>query len=312
MELVWVEKYRPKEIEDIVGNEAIVDVFKIFSKEESMPHLILTGAPGIGKTTLIGCLISRIFKDDQKDPKDPKDQKKKDCVLEMNASDERGVEVVRTKIKAFLQKKLDHLRFLILDESDAMTPAAQQSMRRLLEKHTDARFIFICNDISKIADTIQSRCAILRFSPLSPTDTKRIIKRIAQAEGVTVDEPSADLIAETAEGDARQAINLLQTLASISKTVKIELTRKMSHIPPTSAVEQMLSKDRTLPQAIASLDALFEEGYSCEDVAKLVFKVGKDRSDLFLLEEASKLLLRISHSPAPIHFYALLHQYLSF
>lgn len=299
----WIEKYRPKTLDEVVGNQAVIDVFKIFAEDKNMPHIIITGTPGIGKTTVANALINHVFKETP--------ELRKDSVLELNASDERGVDVVRVKIKGFLQRKLSTERFLILDESDSMTTPAQQSMRRLLEKYSDAKFIFICNDISKISDTIQSRCAILRLSPLSTEDITTILKRTAEKECINIGEQSINSIAETSEGDARQGLNLLQTLASISKDISMELVRKMSHIPPIETIQQIFSKDTAQRDALYLLDSLFEDGYSAEDISKMIFKLGKDRSEILLLEKASSLLMKLTDSVSKVHFYATVMEYKS-
>jgi len=296
MSIVWIEKYRPKNLDDVVGNGSIVEVFKVFAEDESMPHIILTGSPGIGKTTLAECLLNRVFQDPAR---------KKEHVLEMNASDERGVDVIRTKIKAFLQKKLAGTRYLVLDESDSMTSAAQQSMRRLLEVHANAKFIFICNDISKVADAIQSRCAIVRLSPLTSQDLVAIIEKISKEEQLTISGSSINLIAETSEGDARQAINFLQTLSSISKEVSDSLVRQMTHLPPINLVRKMVLS-ASKKESFSILQSLFAEGYTPEDIAKMVFKIGKDQNSPALLEKSAKLLLKTSESPSQIHFYSFI------
>ncbi|KAI5192890.1 replication factor C subunit 2/4 [Nematocida minor] len=297
----WIEKYRPKSLDEIVGNQAVIDVFKIFSQDENMPHIIIAGTPGIGKTTVANALLNHIFKD--------RPETKKESVLELNASDERGVDVVRIKIKGFLQKKLTNDRFLILDESDSMTTQAQQSMRRLLEKHQSAKFIFICNDITKISDTIQSRCAILRLSKLSTSDIETIIKRTAEAEGLSISDRSVRSIAETAEGDARQGLNLLQTVAAISKDIDVEIVQRMSHIPPIETIQKIFSKEVRQKDAISLLDGLFEDGYSSEDISKIIFKLGKDTGEVDLLDRASNLLMKLSDSSSKIHFYAAVMGY---
>ncbi|KAI5187345.1 replication factor C subunit 2/4 [Nematocida homosporus] len=300
MSLPWIEKYRPKILADVVGNRPIIELFSVFSKDESMPHLILTGTPGIGKTTIINALLNEFF---------PDLSLKKEAVLEMNASDERGVDIVRTKIRSFLQKKLKSVRFLILDESDSMTTAAQHSMRRLLEKHQDAKFIFLCNDLEKISDTIQSRCAILRLTPLSKEDLQTIVQRIATAESLTIPKDAIALVAENAEGDARQAINFLQTLATISKSIQLPLVQRMTHIPPIDTVQQMFAPTATRQSSLNDLQALLTNGYTPEDIAKLIFKVAKDKNNLFLLDQAAKLLIKLTNTPSTLHFYALLLNY---
>lgn len=299
----WIEKYRPKTLDEVVGNKTIVDVFKIFAQDESMPHIILTGSPGIGKTTLANALLNHIFRDSP--------GLKKESVMELNASDERGIDVVRIKIKGFLQTKLSHDRFLVLDESDSMTMQAQQSMRRLLERHASAKFIFICNDITKISDTIQSRCAILRLSKLTESDISVIIRRTAETEGLTINDKSVRSIAETAEGDARYALNLLQTLSAISKTIDMELVQKMTHIPPIETIREIFSHSISHKESLRLLDSLFEDGYSFEDISKMIFKLGRETNSIQILDKAASLLMKLSDSPARIHFYAVVMDYKS-
>ncbi|KAI5147486.1 replication factor C subunit 2/4 [Nematocida ausubeli] len=301
MNIPWIEKYRPSTLDEIVGNQAVIEVFKILAEEESMPHLIITGSPGIGKTTVAHAFLNRVFEN--------KPGLRKECVLEMNASDERGVDVVRVKIKGFLQKKLTYNRFLVLDESDSMTMQAQQSMRRLLERHESAKFIFICNDISKISDTIQSRCAILRLSPLSYEEISQILRKTIEKEGMTVCDKSIATIAETSDGDARQALNLLQTLSAISKNVDLGMVQRMSHIPPIDTISRIFSKESTEKEAFTLLDGLFEDGYSSEDISKMIFRLGKDRGEIALLEKASSLLMKLADSSSKVHFYSALAEY---
>lgn len=300
MSLLWIEKYRPKTLNEVVGNRTIVDLFKEFSKEDNMPHLIMTGTPGIGKTTIVGALINEFF---------TSEYLRKENVLELNASDERGVDVVRTKIKTFLQKKANSTRFLILDESDSMTSAAQHSMRKMLERYADTRFIFICNDLEKISDTIQSRCAILRLLPLDQRDLQEIVTKIAEKESLIISEDAATLIADNAEGDARQAINLLQTLSSLSNTIHVEQVQRMTSTPPAKTVQRMLNKENGLNNSLKILQQLFDDGYTAEDIAKLIFKIGKDTSNMDILEGSADLILKISTGPCFSHFYSFLMIY---
>ncbi|KAH9387273.1 replication factor C subunit 2/4 [Nematocida major] len=301
MNIPWIEKYRPKTLDEVVGNPEIVDAFKIFADDENMPHIILTGTPGIGKTTVANALIHQIFRESP--------GKMKESTLELNASDERGIDVVRVKIKGFLQKKLANTRFLILDESDSMTTQAQQSMRTLLERFSTAKFIFICNDISKISDTIQSRCAILRLSPLTAEDIAVIVRRTSEKEGLEICEKSVQRIAETAEGDARQALNLLQTVAAISKRVSIDVVQRMSHIPPIETVQKIFASSTPQKEAVHLLDSLFGDGYSAEDISKMIFRLGKEKGEVSLLEMASGLLMKLSDTLSKVHFYAALMRY---
>jgi replication factor C subunit 2/4 len=164
-----VEKYRPQKLQDVVGNDDAVQRLRAIGKDGNMPHMILTGSPGIGKTTCVMALAREMLGDSVKDG-----------VLELNASDERGIDVVRGKIKMFAQHKVTlppgRHKIVILDEADSMTSAAQQAMRRTMELYSSTtRFALACNNSSEIIEPIQSRCAILRFTKLSD---KEILERL--------------------------------------------------------------------------------------------------------------------------------------
>ena len=166
--LPWVEKYRPILLEDIVGNEETINRLKVFGEDGNLPNLIICGPPGTGKTTSILCLARQLLGPSVY----------KEAVLELNASNDRGIEVVRNKIKMFAQKKVTLERgrhkIIILDEADSMTDGAQQALRRIMEIYSSTtRFCLACNNSEKIIEPIQSRCAILRYSKLSD---KQILK----------------------------------------------------------------------------------------------------------------------------------------
>ncbi|KAJ2474845.1 replication factor C subunit 4, partial [Coemansia sp. RSA 2131] len=176
--LPWVEKYRPTELKDVVGNQDTVDRLNVISGTGNMPNLILAGEPGIGKTTSILCLAHALL-----------GPAYKEAVLELNASDDRGIDVVRNRIKMFAQKKVNlaagRHKIIILDEADSMTPGAQQALRRTMEIYSNTtRFALACNLSGKIIEPIQSRCAILRFGKLQSDQVLRRLIEICRAEGV--------------------------------------------------------------------------------------------------------------------------------
>ncbi|KAG8957282.1 replication factor C subunit 4 [Tulasnella sp. 408] len=179
-ELPWVEKYRPKVLDDIVGNQDTIERLKVIAKEGNCPHIIISGLPGIGKTTSIHCLAHAMLGDAYKEG-----------VLELNASDERGIDVVRNKIKAFAQKKVTlppgRHKFVILDEADSMTAGAQQALRRTMEIYANTtRFALACNMSSKIIEPIQSRCAILRYAKLKDQEILQRLLELCEAEKVVL------------------------------------------------------------------------------------------------------------------------------
>jgi len=209
-EAMWVEKYRPKTLNEIVDMKHVVESIQAFLKNpHSMPHLLLAGIPGTGKTTVAICIARELFGDNWKS-----------FTLELNASDERGINTVRDRIKDFSRYGRTGFgdapySLIILDESDQMTGAAQTALRRIMETSSrTSRFILICNYSSKIIEPIQSRCAIFRFSKLDKTAMVEHLKKIAQKEELQLLEEAAQRIVEYSEGDLRHAINALQTAAA--------------------------------------------------------------------------------------------------
>jgi replication factor C small subunit len=208
--VMWVEKYRPKTLDEVVGLHDITESIKAFMKKpETMPHLMFAGVPGTGKTTLALVIAKLLYGANWKS-----------LTLELNASDERGIDTVRDRIKTFSvygPSRLANVPFglIILDECDQMTGPAQTALRRIMETSSrTSRFILICNQSSKIIEPIQSRCAIFRFSRLDRKAMVDHLQCIAQKEGVTLQPEASERIVDYAEGDLRHAINALQTASA--------------------------------------------------------------------------------------------------
>jgi replication factor C small subunit len=210
---IWIEKYRPVKLADMVGQEEIVERLQSYVKSRSMPHLLFTGSAGVGKTTAAVALAREFFGESWHTN-----------FRELNASDERGIDVVRNQIKQFARTSpLEGADFkiLFLDEADALTPDAQAALRRTMESYAaTCRFILSCNYSSKIIDPIQSRCAIYRFRPLDRRAIAEEIRRIAAREGLTVPDEAMDAIVYIAQGDMRKAINALQGAAILSPSIE--------------------------------------------------------------------------------------------
>lgn len=285
LELPWVEKYRPKYLKDVVGNQDTIQSLERIAQEGNMPHMILSGLPGIGKTTSILCLARELMKDDPK--------LIKDAVLELNASDDRGIEVVRNQIKQFAQKKVslppNRQKIIILDEADSMTAGAQQALRRTMEIYSSTtRFAFACNQSSKIIEPIQSRCAILRFNRLKDEEVLLALQRIVDKEKIKCTEDGLAAIIFTAEGDMRQAINNLQSTYYGFNIVNAENVYKIVDSPHPLLIAKMLmlAVEGEVDKSLAILKQLWVKGYSAIDIVTVSFRVTKT---MYKLEEEKRL-----------------------
>ena len=207
--VMWVEKYRPKKISELVNQKEIVNSIKSLLKNQvEMPHLLFSGSAGVGKTTTALCVSKEIL-----------GERWRDYTLELNASDERGINMVRERVKKFsrfagLDTKIP-FKIIILDEADEMTSDAQTALRRIVEDTAKiCRFILIANNLSKIISPIQSRCVVFKFTKISDNDIVSQLKFIAKKENVKSDEKGLNVICNYTEGDLRHAINILQATAS--------------------------------------------------------------------------------------------------
>lgn len=231
---IWIEKYRPARLADIVGQDEIVERLSSYVKTKNLPHLLFTGSAGVGKTTAAITLAREIFGESWQIN-----------FRELNASDERGIDVVRNQIKQFARTTpLSDAMFkiLFLDEADALTTDAQAALRRTMESYAQTcRFILSCNYSSKIIDPIQSRCAIYRFKPLSPEAIKEEIRRIARREDLAVSSDAMDAMVYIAQGDMRKAINALQGAAIIKRTIDASMVYAITSSARPEEIDELLN-----------------------------------------------------------------------
>lgn len=273
LNIPWVEKYRPKKIDDLVLNPYLLEKIKKIIKDKDMPNLIITGIPGIGKTTTILCIAKQLLGKyfDQ-------------GVLELNASDDRGIKSVQDSIIYFCKKKLDlnkksrknnnkiysNHKIILLDEADNMTKKAQQLINNLMEKyHNNTRFAFTCNNSSGIIEAIQSRCIILRYIRLSNEQIASRLKFICEKENVPYTEDGINEIANITQGDLRQAINNLQLIYNGYRDITPENVYRLCDIPHPLVIKEIFlaCKQKNIREALKLLDNLRKQGYSNSDIS---------------------------------------------
>lgn len=231
---MWAEKYRPKHLSEMVDQKEIVDRLKSFVMARNVPHCIFAGPPGTGKTTAALCLARDLYGENYRE-----------YLMELNASDERGIDVVRETIKTFARSKSIGevpYKMMILDEADNMTTDAQQALRRTMEKYTEScRFVMCANYSGKIIEPIQSRCAAFRFSFLPKQEHDQFICSVAEKENVNLLPDGLEAIYDVSGGDMRRAMNILQSAASMKKPVETKLVYSVTGRANPMDVQNMLT-----------------------------------------------------------------------
>ncbi len=270
--LPWVDKYRPRLLDDVVGNDKIVGHFKKIVDNGNVPHMLLVGKPGVGKTTSVICLAKTML-----------DEQFQDAFLELNASDDRGINTVRDTIVSFCQKKVtfskNRQKIIFLDEAESLTKQAQQALKRIIENYsTTTRFILACNDSSGFIDAIESRCTIYRFECIKNAELCALLTKICVNEKIKHTNEALLNICIASDSDARKAVNYLQRIALMYGEITLENVSEIIGKPNTVIITDLLKNTITknFEHCKGVIDDLMMKGYYGLDILKILFNVIKD------------------------------------
>ncbi|MCJ7730803.1 replication factor C small subunit [Candidatus Bathyarchaeota archaeon] len=266
---MWTEKYRPQSLDELINQKEIVSRFKTFVEEKNLPHLLLVGPAGVGKTTSILALARDLYGPGYKN-----------FILELNASDERGIGIIREKVKNFARTAAIassvSFKILIMDEADHLTSDAQHALRRIMEIYTKTcRFCLLGNYSENIIDPIQSRCSVFRFSPLDEPDLKNYIQLIADKEELEIVDEGLDAIYQASSGDVRKAINLLQAAAASQKLIDdVTIYNLLGNVSPEK-IREMLAvalDGRFLESRELLRELIIDEGLAPDDIIRNIYR----------------------------------------
>jgi len=264
---IWTEKYRPRTFKDVRGQDDIVKKLEAFVTQKNLPHLLFAGPAGVGKSTLALVIARTFFGENYREN-----------FLELNSSDERGIDVVRNKVKDFARTKSMGgvpFKIIFLDECDALTKEAQQALRRTMENYTSTcRFILAANYSSKIIDPIQSRCAVFRFKNLDKKDIVELIDYIVSKEQLNITTEGKDALVVVAKGDCRRVANVLQSCAAVTKEITPEIVYSLASVArPTEVKEVLITAlgGNFIKAREQLLDIMLRYGLSGVDALKQIF-----------------------------------------
>lgn len=268
MSSIWTEKYRPSDFSEVIGQEETVRRVKSFVEKKNLPHLMFSGPAGTGKTTLSIIIAKKLFGEGWRQN-----------FLDLNASDERGIDVVRNKVKDFARTRaIGNVPFKIvyLDESDSLTKDAQHALRRTMENYAGTcRFILSNNYSSKIIEPIQSRCAVFRFKPLEDAGMAAIIDKIAASESLQLDEKAKKALIAASEGDCRKLENLMQSCSASSSKITEELVYGAASMAEPKEIKEMMTlaiNSRFTEARDKLLNIMMSQGLAGIDVIKQIQK----------------------------------------
>ncbi|MFQ5647683.1 MAG: replication factor C small subunit [Candidatus Aenigmatarchaeota archaeon] len=308
---IWTEKYRPQNLAEVVNQSHAVERLQAWVKSGSIPHLIFAGPAGTGKTCCAIAVARELF-----------GKHWRENFQETNASDERGIDVVRGRIKDFARVKPlgADFKIVFLDESDSLTPEAQQALRRTIERFSDVcRFILSCNYSNKLIEPIQSRAAVFRFRRLAQEHVESYLDRIMKGEKLHADKETLSAIYEVSGGDMRKAVNLLQAAAAMGRITRETVYSVASQARPQD-IKVMLQKalEGNFPDARKMLyDMLINQGLDGSDVIRAIHReifdldIPEERK-VKLIEHTGDIEFRLNQGGTPeIQLEALLAQFIA-
>ena len=263
---IWIERFRPRDFKEIIGQDAIVKRIEAFVKQKNLPHLLLSGPAGVGKSSLALVAAKQLFGDSWRQN-----------FLELNASDDRGIDVVRNTIKDFARTKSignSPFKIILLDESDSLTRDAQQALRRTMEQYSrTCRFILSCNYSSRIIDPIQSRCTVFRFKPLEKESINKIIDNISKEEKLKVNDKARAALIYVSGGDVRRLENVMQSCSTMSREITEELVYEIISAAKPKEIREILDfavKGKFENARDKLLEVMLKHGLSGLDIIKQI------------------------------------------
>jgi len=291
----WIEKYRPKRIKNLLTNKILkLEIDKIL-KYKDIPNMILTGISGIGKTSTILCLAYELY-----------EKYMSSCVLELNASDDRGIKSLNTAVINFCDKMLPYdssiklyaqHKLLIFDEADNMTEKAQLLICNLMDKyHSRVRFVFTCNTSTTISESIQTRCKILRYEKIDPPQVIERLKFICDREKLIYNEDGLMEVYNFSNGDLRHAINILQMAKTKYNKLNSEIVYDITDRPQLYVIKDLIKLfvDKNLKESLNLVYTLKNSGFSCCDILSIIFSVVKSYNYTDLSEDSKMTILLIT------------------
>tara|TARA_B110000879_G_C11179849_1_gene517769 strand:+ start:3527 stop:4534 length:1008 start_codon:yes stop_codon:yes gene_type:complete len=265
--LPWIEKYRPKNTNEILLDKNLRSKIETILTSRNIGNMIITGEPGTGKTSTVLCIINKLYDEIEKEYN----------ILELNASDDRGLNIINNTIIPFCKKKKykEKLKIIVLDEADSLTLKAQNLLSSLITLYTkNTRFIFICNEYNKVIESIQSNCLIINYPSISKKNIKKKIKEISKKENINIDEDSINDLIFVSDNNIRQVINNMECIYYCYKKINSETIYKIIDKPKPFYIKKILKYcfEGKLEDSIDILNELYNKGYSPNDILQTFMK----------------------------------------